>query len=456
MGDHLVLCPPCPVPWGVPVMAPRVVPAGPIFISYRHSDGKVTAVELAWLLRAAGIPVWQDQTDLPPGDTGKRLAEALNGGLSGACLVTTKEVAGSGVVRTVELPELLTLAGHPDFALVIANTVRMPESSTDLDYGAPDRLLGQPSKLASFKQYPADTRAGLIEIVGELLNVRAAHIRSRHEQAGPESLRISVQTRGRPQAHPADRADLHVQLRPATHGRLPDLGGLLDLQNVLPLLPHAVGRAGASSVHFTGRAHLSVAFALGAALPSTLVPTVTVEDKEGAVWSSGPVSTTGVTALTRLESHGMGPVKATGVRREVLTYVDLLPKLGDAAFTRLLSENEFDAHEQIRPQADGLLDAETSGPIIEEIAERLRSLVQRHDHARLHLLLRCPFPVAVLLGRLCNTLRVVVYEWDDTEVPGDPDSRPRYIPTLQVQATHAQGPVSEVLLQPGPTTGSNP
>lgn len=181
-----------------------------------------------------------------------------------------------------------------------------------------------------------------------------------------------------------------------------------------------------------------------------------VDDGKGGVWSSGPVSTTGTAELTRLESHNMRPLKATGVRGEVLAYVDLLPTPADAAFTRLLSKNKFDAHEQICPTTSGLLDAATSGPLIEEIADRLRSLVQRHDHARLHLLLRCPFPVAVLLGRLCNTLRVVAYEWDDTELPGDSDARPRYVPTLQVRATHAHGPVTDVLLDSAPTTGTTP
>jgi len=425
-----------------------------VLISYRQSDGTSTAVALAWLLRAAGVPVWQDQTDLPPGDTNERLAEALDGGLSGACLVTTEDIAKSGVVRTIELPELLDLARDPAFTLVVANNVRKAQPSTGLDYGAPDRLLGQPAKLAAFKQYPADTRAGLIQIVGELLDARAARVRSRHELTGPEQLRISVQTRGRPQAHPGDGADLSLRLRPAAHGRLPDADGLVDLQATLPLLPRALGKAAATAVRVTGGAHLSVAFAFGAALPTTLLPTLVVEDGTRGVWSCGSVSMTGTEVLTHVAAHGMRPLKATGVRREVLAYVDLLPTPSDAAFTRLLAENEFDAHEHVRPTIGGLLDPASSGPLIEEIADRLRSLVQRHDHARLHLLLRCPFPVAVLLGRLCNTLRVVVYEWDDTEFPGDPDARPRYVPTLQVQATHAQGPVTVVLLEASPMTGT--
>lgn len=34
-----------------------------MFVSYRHRDGAENAA--AWLLRAAGIPAWHDESDLP-------------------------------------------------------------------------------------------------------------------------------------------------------------------------------------------------------------------------------------------------------------------------------------------------------------------------------------------------------------------------------------------------------
>ncbi|PWJ54309.1 TIR domain-containing protein [Quadrisphaera granulorum] len=91
-------------------------PRGPIFISYRQSDGAATAAALAWTLRAAGMPVWHDATDLPPGDTNERLAQALQSGLSGAVLLVTPEIQKS----MVELPRLLELEQDPNFVLVLA------------------------------------------------------------------------------------------------------------------------------------------------------------------------------------------------------------------------------------------------------------------------------------------------------------------------------------------------
>lgn len=45
-----------------------------------------------------------------------------------------------------------------------------------------------------------------------------------------------------------------------------------------------------------------------------------------------------------------------------------------------------------------------------ETASRLHKLSRENGNAELHLLLRVPFPVAVLLGRLLNTLHVTLYE----------------------------------------------
>src|SRR5689334_19071841 len=99
-------------------------PTGPIFISYRQKDGTAIAAELAWLSRAAGLPVWRDRDDLPPGDTQTRLTQAISAGISGAVLVVTPDIINSKVVKTVEAPDLLELhRNQPQFALAIANAV---------------------------------------------------------------------------------------------------------------------------------------------------------------------------------------------------------------------------------------------------------------------------------------------------------------------------------------------
>lgn len=425
----------------------EIDPRGPVFVSYRQRDGKRKAAELAWLLRAAGVPVWHDQGDLPPGDTNERLAQALATGLSGGVLFITPNITESVVVRTVEAPKLLDLEKDPAFVLAVANTVRHSDRSPD--FNAPDDLLGRPhGTLSRLKQHGANTRRGLIEIVREIVLHRVATLAPPRGSAGADVLHVSVQTRAVAHASDSDTADLSIRLRPPTSGRLPSLNGLKDLKEVLPLLPEAVSMRRPRTVHVTGGAHLTVAFALGSAIPATLVGSVTVEAQDEAVWQTGTVSAPpGAEPLTRIEGHGAKPVAPTGTPKNVLAYVDLLPERSDAAYTRLLNEHpHFDAWMHLRPIAAGLLDPAAAAPLVTEVASRLRKLSQDHDNADLHLALRAPFPVAVLLGRLLNTLRVTAYEWDRAP-DGDTDARPMYVPVLVLAATDANGPISTVLLR---------
>ena len=424
----------------------KIDPRGPVFVSYRQRDGAETAERAAWLLRAAGVPVWHDQSDLPPGDTNERLGEALASGLSGGMLLVTPDISASYVVRTIEVPKLLGLEKDPVFVLAVGNTVRLPDGK--LDYNAPDALLGTPSgTLGRLKQHEADNRAGLVKIAREIVLHRIARLKPAASSTQGPMLHVSVQTRAVPHANDADEADLSIRLRPATGGRLPSRDGLKDLKKILPLLPEAVALRSSRTVRITGGAHLTVAFTLGSALPATLVGDVAVESTDGVVWRAGTVSTPpGPAPLTRIEGHGARPMIATGTAKNVLAYVDLLPDQSNAAYSWLLGERtDFDAWVHLRPAADVPLEPTTAGALVTEVASRLRTLSQQHDNAELHLALRVPFPVAVLLGRLLNTLRVIAYEWDHAP-DDDADARPRYVPVLKIAATEASGPIQAVLL----------
>ncbi|WP_166509549.1 TIR domain-containing protein [Blastococcus sp. TF02-8] len=427
-----------------------------MFISYRQSDGAVTATRVAWLLRAAGVPVWQDDSDLAPGHTEDRLNEALETGLSGAVLVVTPDIVVSPIVRNVELPAILDLNSNPDFVLAIANTVRTEtgEGGDDdkgkTDFTAPDRLLGKPrGTLSGIKQYAVDEPDGLLRLLRDMLTFRAGRLAAARDGDGRSPLHLSVQTRAVPHAFGPDEADFSIRVRPPEHGRLPNPRGLHDLRSALRLLPQAVARTGARSVRITGGAHLSAAFALGAALPATLIGDVKVEGTAGDVWTCGTVSRPpGDTPSIQVANRSRSAIRPTGQARNVLAYVQLVPAQSDAAYTRFLDEHhaDFDAWETLVPTVRDRLDPGAAGPMIEELAGRLRALVAENDHAHLHLLLHAPFPVAVLLGRLCNTLNVTVYEWNNETHAPDGDARPQYVPCLTVNPTSAQGPITDVLL----------
>ena len=422
----------------------RVSPRGPVFLSYRHSDGAELATALAWALRAAGVPVWLDRSDLPPGDTERRLAEAMQSGLSGAVLVVTPDVGASTVIRDTELPQLLALEAEGAFTLSIASTIGAEAGG--LDYSAPDRLLSQTMPiLKGLRQDPSLTSR-------EIADIARSHCRQRMEALRPdiESARqvidINLQTRIVPSAI-GPYGDLVVRLRPPMPGdRRPHRQGLEDLRLFLGDLPHLLEIAGARRARVSGGAHLSVAFALGAALPTTLLGDVDVVDTAGHTWTFADNAPAPAASTRLLEVTDRSPREAPV--GDAVVYVDLLPARSDPAFDRLVEARlgRLTSVFHIRPVAEGNLLPEDAGAIAAEASHAIRQAASRSETSEVHVLLRCPWTVALLLGRTLNTIRVSLYEWEDGPDDGDSRVAPRYLPSVVVRSGAGGSPIERVVL----------
>jgi hypothetical protein len=425
--------------------ATGVDPSDPVFLSYRQRDGTPITTELAWILRAAGIPVWRDVDDLPPGDTIERLEQAIRDGLSGAVLIVTEDVVNSEIVKFTESPLLIELhKREPAFALAIANDVVVNEL---IDYGAPDRLLAQQAGTLEGVDQQASNREGLLTLAKKLLWHRMALHRT--IVASQATFNLSIQTRNVAQSLDRSGGQLDIRLRPSLHEKLPSPQGLRDLRDALAFLPDAVVRAGAPSVRIRGGAHLSIAYSLGAALPSSRVGEIEIVDQRNEFWKSTSESVHhGMALATRPAT--VNPVKPPNTRRpRVAVYVDLLSQPSPAAFERFLEEHQGSLHAwaHVEPESRAtLLNPAQAGDLAASVMAQVRELSGAHANAEVHLLLRCPFPIAVLLGRLSNTLTTVVYEWDDVLDDDAADFRPVYVPTLRVRPSGATGTITEVLL----------
>lgn len=420
---------------------------GPLFLSYRQSDGSETVAELAWLLRAAGIPVWRDKDDLPPGDTADRLREAMADGLSGATLVITEDIAASSIVRNIEAPKLIDLhRNDPRFQLLIANDVAKGTGS--MDYLAPDRLLGRVEDDLKGVDQSATSTDGLFTIARKALAHRMAQHRAAVDAGG--RFELTIQTRNIGQVYDRTGAQLDIRIRRSNHEKLPNPAGLEDLRRTLALLPDAITSTGAQLVRVGGGAHLSVAFTLGIALPSSRIGQLQVVDQRSDVWASGREANVSLTPTLQFDVAKHTAVHSSGGRPRVAIYVDLLPTQSDAAFERYLDEfgDSLAAHGIVRSPQRGLLDPSEAGAVASEVAGLVRQLSAAHSNARVDLLLAVPFGIAVLIGRLCNTLRVRLFEWDDSEdaIESREDARPRYVPCLEVRAGSTAGPITAVLL----------
>ncbi|MEZ0108757.1 hypothetical protein ABH920_002758 [Catenulispora sp. EB89] len=418
---------PGPLPAGVRALAP-------VFISYRTSDGSELAAALAWALRATGVPVWHDITDLPPGDTTRRLREALASGLSGAVLLVTPDIQHSTVVRETELPALLNLEPDPAFTFAIGSIVASTTASAaspGLDYTAPDRLLSQPKDtLQRFKQYPLTTAGEIALLAREVASQRMQALRP----SGRTTLDLDLQTRLDPRGTPSE-LPLAVRTRPPQPGqRIPDPSIWPQIATFLTDLPRLIALAGAQRLHIRGGAHLSVAFALGAAVPDTSPWQVTVEDHTGGIWGEpGPVPAPPTTLLDRSEPDLAAPTGAP-----IAVYVDLVPvePLGDTFAAHLATHpGAFHTAVRLYPRRRHQIPAEAGSILVANLAAKIRAHAAAAATRHVHLFLRTPFPIAVLLGRALNTLEITLYEWDDAAPVA------RYIPVASTASGRGGGPL---------------
>jgi hypothetical protein len=248
---------------------------------------------------------------------------------------------------------------------------------------------------------------------------------------------------------------LDLRVRPSTHERLPSRQGLLDLQATISLLPDAVTRTAATRVRVKGGAHLSVAFAVGAALPSSRVGTMEIVDQRADSWIGTTESALPAVAHLRVVASRAPGRKASVGRSQVAAYLDLIHPPSDSAFKRFLEERvgQLDAWTHLAADSSGLINPNDAGEVAAEAAAHIRDLSNRRGNAEVHLLLRCPFPLAVLLGRLTNTLRVVLYEWDDSDPEHGDDFRPRYVASLRIRTSATDGVIQEVLFPVGDVHG---
>jgi hypothetical protein len=419
-------------------LAGVVRPLAPVFISYRTSDGAGIAAALAWALRATGVPVWHDVTDLPPGDTRRRLREALASGLSGAVLLVTPDIRHSQVIRETELPSLLAHEPDPAFTFAIASVIPPPGASgspgaRSLDYAAPDALLAQPAgTLQRFKQYPVFDDDGIAVLAREIAAQRMAAVRA---LASPDVV-LDIHTRLDPRAA-ASEVPLAVRTRPPSPGqRVPDPDIWPPFAAFLADLPRLLSIAGTHRLHVRGSAHLTAAFALGAAVPTTSGFVVTVQDENGRTWGEPARQPQNQRPALREESEAAEPGMAAGA--PVAIYVDLVPSAppGDA-FARHLASHPGRYASAVRLDLDRreLICPDDASALVSDLSQKIRACAGLASTHRVHLFLRTPFPVAILLGRALNTLEVTLYEWDDS------GTVPRYTETVTVASGRGGGPI---------------
>lgn len=119
-------------------------------------------------------------------------------------------------------------------------------------------------------------------------------------------------------------------------------------------------------------------------------------------------------------------------------YVDLVSSQPPVdTFTAHLADHpgEFGAAFRLSPRHRRQIPATAGSTVAADLASRIRARAAQAATRRVHLFLRVPSPIAVLLGCAFNTLEVTLYESDDA--PGVA----RYVPVATVASGRGGGPL---------------
>jgi hypothetical protein len=177
--------------------------------------------------------------------------------------------------------------------------------------------------------------------------------------------------------------------------------------------------------------HLSIAFAVGAALPRTLPTPIEVHGQFDEHWADRPLRLAGELTVSTEPMNGSGALAA---------FVDLVPgRAPSRAFEAHLSLNQSRYVSAIT--VDWVSDREIAPEVGSSLASHIASLIR--DHAgqfgvnRVSLFLRTPSAIAFLMGRSFNTFVVDLFEWENE---GD-----SYKPVVRVGSGLGNGPILEIL-----------
>jgi len=223
-------------------------------------------------------------------------------------------------------------------------------------------------------------------------------------------LGVDIQTRSTPIAG-GGALPIMIRTRPPLgSGRLPARIAWEDLAVGLRYLPDLIDTSGADRVTITGGAHLSAGFALGAAVPSARWP-ISVRAQDGCEWA--------LTSTPRRESPGELQCVVEELSHNtdrIAVFVDLLegaPRTD--VFNAHIHRNGSQHACAIRFSLSSRrrIDASEGYTIAGQVMGAIREHASRASTSKISLFLAVPFPLAVILGRMSNTLEVELHEWDD-------------------------------------------
>jgi hypothetical protein len=427
----------------------QIDPYGPVFISYRHSDGKSIADRVSTLLKSVGVPVWIDSEAMQVGHIEKRVNRAIEQTISGAIVISTEDTARSDVISKNEVPGLLRLLDNdPTFPICIINVNDKDAVREGLDYSAPDRRMRTVTvesdlrgPLSSIKQFGVEEE-DLIALVGAMATERVKRIHQACQEKDDRIVRLGLYSWEESVDHASSGNHLDLRLAAPKAGDRFNREALKTFKDTLKETRKAVESVSPSVLQVEGRAHLFLAFVLGAQFPETFVKRAIVR-QSGENWGRENNGDQNESFLHLTDQRVCN--ESSAGRARVAVYLDLVAGRLDSAFTSFVEANKekISYSARIGMREPGQIDPNDGARIAREASNLIRDLSSPHgssSHGAAHidLMMRCPLPLAFLIGRNVNTLSFTVYEYER--------NKDRYVPMLDVDTFNRSNVITKVLV----------
>jgi len=423
------------------VRAAKPDPEGKVFISYRRDDGEQYANEIGALLRAVGLRIWRDIYDMPAGNTPETLERVLVEETAAGVLIVTPKIYKSNMIINHEAPILRSLANNPEFPLAVANSVLKPDG--EIDYDAPDRMLRTylDKPLGEYNQFNLLKRDEVNKLVTTLLRARILYVAKKMREQVRDTIVIDLQSRTPTEALESVKGDLQVRINPDhdNSGKL-SKQGLEDLKVALPIMKNALEALPQDkTVRLTGGMHLTPALAVGATFPSTKPGTVEVLDNTNELWRSEHHRDVPDDILSVKVNYPYGEMESQKNRIAIMVSLTNAPDY--SIFDEMIKNDEkgFDNEVIISLNYENI-DPRWAAALSERIVKEIRELAKKRSE--IHLAFHGPVAMAILVGRLLNTYKVIAYERLETT------SGYSYQPVLKIDVG-AVAPIQEVYGSPG-------
>jgi hypothetical protein len=396
-------------------------PTGKSFLSYRRAR----LHEATLLIEAQhdlGIPTWQDIDDLRHEPTEQELERVLaDPSMANALVWVTEDVAGSDIIKKVEVPSIHKRHEKKDGFFVV------PVAAGKTDYADAPKIIGEFLDIHDFRGWNFEkTKAEWIdvedaaEIAGAVLDLRVAVIDATLGDGDP--FRVGIYTRTRPPGG----VGLHLELdwmgrfsgrcAPATTWdrflvpSLRTVAAALDRQN------------GNRSVEVSGRACLPALVALGCAFLEPRGIELTWQQFMSASRETQPWSLAAAPQESGLE---IKLVPSEAAAQDLAVIVSITTN-AHAAVKRGQEEGTvppFRAVIDVRfpEESDRVL--ESAGQAADAVLRTIKTLREAQAKYReagtVHLFLAAPAGYAVMLGQKLNALGPIqTYEHEQTDTIG--------------------------------------